>query len=52
LVVLYFYLRLTFSAFLLKKLGWGQWHLKNSLGTSCTILNLLSLGGLSLVFLI
>mgnify|MGYP003330885102 FL=1 len=52
LIVLYFYLRITFSAFILKKLGWGQFKIKSSLRKSLIFLNLLSLGGLPLIFLI
>lgn len=52
LIVLYFYLRLTFSAFILKKLTWGKNTIDSSLGSGPTFLNLLSLGGLRVVFLI
>lgn len=51
LIVLYFYLRLTFSAFILKKFVWLGVS-KITLSFEMLFFNLLSLGGLTLSFLI
>lgn len=52
LLVLYFYLRLTFSAFILKKLTWVKTDLKVRFHRGLVFFNLLSLGGLCLSFLV